>query len=290
MDFVSYALAKKYTEMVALGISEMRTEGNKVYFKLNETGEEVFVDVPIAARTLSSPIEATELMGNISSPKTYGAGTSIEDILRDILTKQTPPEISFTMNPSDTIYDQVTGNLSSLTLNIRVTKRTFDISVIAVEINGVMVKSFSTGVNDGGNFTYVHSTPITANTNIKVMVVDTKGLSGSASKSITFIGSSYYGLIGANIDTPEESVIKNLNKQLKTSKTLVYSGITTDWGKICYAYPSELGTLSKIMDKINSFNYTSSFSLKTMKIDNILYNVYILNDPIGVDGVELTFE
>ena len=290
MDIMAYALAKKYTELMALGISEMKSEGNKVYFKIKESGEEVVVDIPIAARTLSAPIEATESIGNITGAKTYSAGTPIEDILRDILTKQTPPTISFTMNPSDNIYDKVTGQLNSLTLNIRVMKKTFDIVTITVTLNGSVVKSFSSGVENGGDFTYVYSTPITDSTTIKVTVVDQKGLTNSMSNSIVFVGNSYYGLIDADTEIPNESIIKGLNKKLKTSKSLTYSGITTDWGKICYAYPTELGALSKITDKINNFNYTPSFTLNTMNIDGIPYNIYTLNDPVGADGIELTFE
>ena len=169
-------------------------------------------------------------------------------------------------------------------------KKTFDIVTITVTLNGSVVKSFSSGVENGGDFTYVYSTPITDSTTIKVTVVDQKGLTNSMSNSIVFVGNSYYGLIDADTEIPNESIIKGLNKKLKTSKNLTYSGITTDWGKICYAYPAELGALSKITDKINNFNYTPSFTLNTMNIDGIPYNIYTLNDPVGADGIELTFE
>lgn len=115
-------------------------------------------------------------------------------------------------------------------------------------------------------------------------------MTAAASKTITFISQSYYGLVDAETGEPTEALVKTLNKTLKNTKRYVYSGITTDWAKICYAYPAELGKLTSIMDKVNNFNYTTSFQLNTKTIDGISYYVYTLIEPTGADNVELTFE
>ena len=78
--------------------------------------------------------------------------------------------------------------------------------------------------------------------------------------SWTFIGASYYGIVNADTVTPIESEIKALDKVLKSSRKFLYQDITTDWGKVCYAYPASLGLLTNIKDNKNNFNYTDSFT------------------------------
>lgn len=219
----------------------------------------------------------------------YPAGTPLEEIIRDAFTDKVPPTVSIAINPAKTIYDEVTESISSLTVTATVGKKTNDIAKVEFFINNALVNSVTNVVN-GGTVPYIRNTAITDDTTIKVVVTDTEGLTSTATKVITFIGNSYYGLVDANTGEPTEAIIKTLTKNLKTTKKLVYEGITTDWAKICYAYPSELGKLSSIMDKVNNFNYTNSFQLVTKTIDGIEYYIYTLIDPTGADNVTLTFE
>lgn len=46
MDITTLALSKGYTDLAALGLSNIRVEGTKVIFTLKETGEEAIVTVP----------------------------------------------------------------------------------------------------------------------------------------------------------------------------------------------------------------------------------------------------
>jgi hypothetical protein len=188
------------------------------------------------------------------------------------------------------LYDEVTGSISSLTINAIVGKKTNNIKKIEYFIGDVLVKTNDLNVASGGTFPYIYNTTIDDDVTIKVVVTDVEGLSATASKTITFIGQSYYGLVDAETGEPTEALVKTLNKTLKNTKRYVYSGITTDWAKICYAYPAELGKLTSIMDKVNNFNYTTSFQLNTKTIDGISYYVYTLIEPTGADNVELTFE
>lgn len=239
---------------------------------------------------LEEPITANVTIGQVASGTTYPIGTPIEVIIRDMLTEKIAPTVSMILNPATTLYDEVTGSISSLTINATVGKKTNDIEKIEYFINNTKVKTTDSNVANGGTFPYIYNTTIDDDVTIKVIVTDIEGMTATASKTITFIGNSYYGLVDAETGEPTEALVKTLNKTLKNAKKYVYSGITTDWAKICYAYPAELGKLTSIMDKVNNFNYTSSFQLTTKSIDGISYYIYTLIDPTGADNVELTFE
>lgn len=237
---------------------------------------------------LEAEIKPNVTMGSVKSD--YPVGTSIEDIIRDMLTEKIAPSVTMNLNPATTLYNETKDSISSLTINAIVIKKTNDIKKIEYFVNNSLVKTNETGVAAGGTFPYIYNTTIDDDVIIKVVVTDSEGMTATASKKITFIGQSYYGLVDAGTGEPSEAIVKALNKKLKDTKKYVYSGITTDWAKICYAYPAELGKLTSIMDKVNNFNYTTSFQLNTKTIDGISYYVYTLIEPTGADNVELTFE
>lgn len=237
---------------------------------------------------LEEEIKPNVTMGSLKA--TYPVGTPLEEIIRDMLTEKIAPSVTVNLNPATTLYDETKDSISSLTINAIVTKKTNDIKKIEYFVNNTLVKTNETGVAAGGTFPYIYNTTIDDDVTIKVVVTDSEGMTATASKTITFIGQSYYGLVDAETGEPTEALVKTLNKTLKTTKRYVYSGITTDWAKICYAYPAELGKLTSIMDKVNNFNYTTSFQLNTKTIDGISYYVYTLIEPTGADNVELTFE
>lgn len=236
---------------------------------------------------LEAPLTPNVVMGTLKS--SYPKGTPLEEIIRDMLTEKIAPKVVINLSPSTTLYDAVTGSISSLTINATVTKQTYDVAKIEYYINDTLVKS-NTNCANGGSYPYIHNTAIDETVVIKVVATDKEGMSNTATKTITFIGQSYYGIVDPTIGEPTEALVKTLNKTLKNTKKYVYSGITCDYNKIVYAYPAELGNLTSIMDKVNNFNYTSSFQKTTKTIDGINYNVYTLIDPTGADNVELTFE
>ena len=236
---------------------------------------------------LEEELNPNVTMGSVKT--NYPIGTSLEEIIRDMLTEKIPPTISVVLNPSTTLYDIVNDSVSGLTINATVGKKTNNIAKIEYYINGVLVNT-NTNATNGGSFPYIYNTTINSTTTIKVVVTDTEGLSANVTKTITFVGQSYYGIVESTVGEPTEALIKTLNKTLKNTKKYEYSGITCDYNKIVYAYPKELGALTSIMDKVNNFNYTTSFQLTTKTVDGIEYYVYTLIDPTGADNVKLTFE
>lgn len=96
----------------------------------------------------------------------------------------------------------------------------------------------------------------------------------------------YYGVVANDFVTDSES-IKQLNSVFQDSNNFT-STFSTNYQKILYAYPNEFGDISSIKDQ-NQFEIKESFEKKTVIIDSILYNVYILKDASSVDNYKIYF-
>lgn len=233
-------------------------------------------------------VTATEYDG--VKGKTYTAGTSIEDILRDLLIPYAKPTVNLVINPSATLYDAATSNLTSITLNAVIGKNTNDIVSVKFYAGDTVINTITTNVASGGTFNYVYTPaiPIKTTTTFKVEVFDGAN-TVTASKTIVFVGKSYYGTITSTVTSVTEATIKTLDNTLKNTKNLVAT-FTTDFGRVIYAYPKELGLLTNIRDEKNSFSYNESFQHRTMTIDGIEYYIYELIENAGFSNVELTFK
>lgn len=240
---------------------------------------------------LTEDFTANVAMGNITVGKRFPKGTQLEDIIVDMLTQYIKPTVNLILNPSKTLYDEVEESITSITLSAVVTKNTSNIKKVEFYVNGTVVNTVTANVINGGTFPYIYnpSTPIKADTSFKVVVTDVNDGTGTASKDVAFIAKSYYGIVSADVSEPNASNIKVLNNTLKNAKKYVYSEITTDWGKVCYAYPSELGALTSIKDEVNNINYTGSFNKTITTVDGVEYFVYTQIDPSASENVTLTF-
>lgn len=96
----------------------------------------------------------------------------------------------------------------------------------------------------------------------------------------------YYGVVANDFVTDSEN-IKQLSSVLQSSNNFT-NIFSTSYQKILYAYPSEFGDISSIKDQ-NQFEIRGSFEKKTVIIDNIQYNVYILKDASTVDNYKIYF-
>ena len=223
----------------------------------------------------------------------HPVGTSLEDIIIAIIEFLQPyekPTVTLSLNPSTTLYDVVTQTLPTIKMTANVTKKTEDVKQIDFLVNDVVKQSVTTGVANGGSFSYTFTPPADTNTNttFKVVVKDIKDGEGASSKVVKFVANSYYGIVDDGVN-PTEALVKNMNKVLKDVKGHKYAGITTNYGKVCYAYPSSFGALTSIKDLVNNINYTASFNQTTMTIDGIEYFMYLQIDPSAANNVEITF-
>ena len=235
---------------------------------------------------LESPLTPNVQMGTLKS--SYPKGTPLEEIIRDMLTEELPPVVTMSISPSGTLYDLATDSISSLTINATVTKKTYDVASIKYYVNDTLVKE-NTNCANGGSYPYIYNKPINSTTVIKVEIEDVKGKKNTATKTINFVGRSYYGYIEPEVEITE-SVIKTLqNNTLQNTKVLTYSGITCAYHKVVYCYDKAFGELSTIVDPINNFSYNNSFEKKTITVDGIEKWCYILIQPTGADDVTIRF-
>lgn len=219
------------------------------------------------------------------------AGSSVKnkttkDVLEEILFPYQKPTVSFSISPSTTTYI-VGDTITSIRFTISVGKKSNDIQSIKIYNGFTLLTTITDSVANGGTFTYTYACNITSNTTLKVDVLDGSS-TVSTTKSITFAYKSYYGFIadGTIID---ETVIKALqNSIVKTSKSLIYNGITCEDSKIVYAYPQNQGLLNSILDS-NGFDYIDSYDCTNVTVNGINYNVYIMIDPVSLDNYTQKF-
>ena len=224
-------------------------------------------------------------VGGLNSGSYVKDKTTME-VLESILFPYQKPTVSFAISPSKTTYESGT-TVSSITFTINTTKKSNDIQSIKVYDGSTLLTTITSGVANGGTFTYTYSCNITSNTTLKVEVSD--GTSTvSATKNITFANKSYYGFV-ADGTTVNETVIKALqNNVLKTSKALNYTGINCTDSKIVYAYPQNQGLLNSILDG-SGFDYIDSYDCTNITVDGVNYNVYVMIDPTTLDGFTQKF-
>lgn len=238
---------------------------------------------------LETPLTATVSIGTVTAGKTYPKGTALETIIRDMLIKEEAPVVTLSLVPSALLYDVVEDEISEITLSAVVTKKTYDVQSLKFFADDVLLESKDIASGGTYNFKFVPDSPIKKDTVFKVVVSDGK-LSGSASKTVKFVGKSYYGFVAKEIGEPTEAQVKALQfNVLKDVKGFVYEKVTFDFNKIVYAYPKSFGALASIKDLDNNINYTNSFTKSEIQIDGIDYFVYIQNNASKAAGINVTF-
>lgn len=241
-----------------------------------------------SALTVSNPV------GSATSGKTYAKGTSLETVLRDILIKEIAPSLTLTISPSTTLYDVVTDTVSAITMNATCTKNTYNLSKVEFYLDNVLKHTQSISASDTYSYNMEWATPTNSDFTLKAVVYDSRTgtpMSTTKSKTVKFVGKSYYGTIADSAGEPTEAIVKALqNNVLKDTKNLTYSGITMDYGRVVYAYPASFGNLSSIKDIPNNIQYwPDSFTKITLTIDSISYNVYFQSESSASEGISLTF-
>ena len=285
--------AKSFAKKVALGITSVTVDNTAktITFELLADGSQHTLQFDELSTAITKQIKSDVAIGNVTVGKVYPIGTLMEDIISDMLTQYLTPEAKLTINPATTLYDIVYEYVDSITMYATVTKKTSDIVKVEFLVNDTVVHTVTTNVANGGLFeyTYTPDDSIIYDTTFKVVVTDDKNGVASSSKSIKFVGRTYYGIVDANTGAPTEAVIKTLNGLLKDTKSYTYSGITMDWGKVCYAYPASFGNLSSIKDTVNNLNYTTEFTKTTATVDGVEYVVYTQTNASASTDVQLTF-
>ena len=290
---VAYGAARAFAKKVAMGLTSVNVDNvNKtITFTLVADGSQHTLQFDELTTTTTREIVASITQGNIYPGKVYPVGTEYETILEDLVTQYLKPEVKLTIEPATTLYDIVNDTVDKITMYATVTKKTSDVAQVEFFVNGTSKNVVTNNVSSGGLFEYIFepATPINADATFKVTATDTKNESASATKTIKFVAKSYYGIVDASVGAPTEAIVKTLNGELKDTKNYVYEGITTDWGKVCYAYPASMGNLTSIKDMVNNLNYTTEFTKTTLTVDGIEYVCYTQTNASAATDIRLTF-
>ena len=174
------------------------------------------------------------------------------------------PSISFSMNPSTTLYEL--GHIvSNLNLIVNVTKGKEPITEVGILQNGATIKTSTS------SFSHTLAN-INKDTSFSAYVTDGIQRVNSNTLRISFINPIYIGVL-TNITEQE---IKSMTKKIVNVSSQSYT-YTLDTKRMCIAIPSGWN-LKSIIDP-NNFNITSSFASTNVNItclDNTVrpYTVY----------------
>ena len=238
--------------------------------------------------TLSADITSNVEVGGVPSGTNFVEGTNLEDIIKKILVKYLPPTATFTITPSNTLKlfgDTITSEI----MKVVVTKKSNDITEIAFKADSTVLNSITSGVNNGGTFSYTY-TPSTPISNTVTLSVDVKDGEQTVTKSIkiTFCYPTYYGTVADSVASMSASDIQGLEKRVAVNnKAMTWSGISMDYGKLCYAYPKSFGALTSIKDA-NNVDYINSYTRTEVTLtengNSVVYYCYLLTDAAGVSN------
>ena len=238
--------------------------------------------------TLSTDITSNVEVGGVPSGTNFVEGTNLEDIIKKILVKYLPPTATFTITPSNTL--KLFGDtITSETMKVVVTKKSNDITEIVFKADSTVLNSITSGVNNGGTFSYTY-TPSTPIDNTVTLSVDVKDGEQTVTKSIkiTFCYPTYYGTVADSVASMSASDIQGLEKRVAVNnKAMTWSGISMDYGKLCYAYPKSFGALTSIKDA-NNVDYINSYTRTEVTLtengNSVVYYCYLLTDAAGVSN------
>lgn len=281
----------KWSAVVGVELTQAQYDALPDSQKMNGTIYFITDGIGNGGGQITQPLTATVEIGSVTNGKTYAKGTEIEQIIRDMLIKYLAPAVTLTTTPATKLYDIVTDSIDTILLKAAVTKKTNPVTKVAFYVGDTLLNEVTTGVASGGNFQYQYTpaTAIRSDVTFKATATDGKQTSTST-YNIKFVAKSYYGICDANVSDPDETIIKSGTGNLKDTRTLTYSGITTNWGKVFYAYPKSFGALTYIKDEINNINYFDSFQRSDVTIDGIAYYCYTLIEPTAAENNQITFK
>lgn len=163
----------------------------------------------------------------------------------------TPPKISFSINPSTTLYE-LGVVISNLILTANVTKGKEEITEVGILQSGALLEtaknSFSKTVSN-----------IKTNTSFNAYVTDGKQRVNSSTISISFVNPIYIG----SVTNVTEDEIKKMTKKIVNVSGQNYT-YNIDTKRMCIAVPSGWN-LKSVIDP-NNFNITESFTKINLNI------------------------
>lgn len=219
--------------------------------------------------------------------------TSYDEILDKLLYPNIPPTIELLYSDPDGGVFEKESQVKLTLIEVKVTKKSHDISKIEVldDLYNVVYTFEDLNIKDGGifniNVPYDLDTVNQSEMYFRVRVTDTfNGVDEAVSKTFRFIYPYYYGISeDGGID------FTKLNKlvEIQSNKTLDF---TSNYQQIVFGYPSHYGDLKRIVD-VNGLDVSGFFNKYTKTLvtnhTNVQYTFYVSNKTT-TDKFDITFK
>lgn len=221
-------------------------------------------------------------VGGVDSGTLFESGTPLENVIKSMLVAYIPPKISIATTPSASVYTNGTI-ISNLKIVATLTENTNPLTELKIMLNSEVLTTVTTGIAEGGVFTYEYDKPIATDTTITATLTD--GIETvSATKLLDFTTPYYYGVSDTNnIDT-----FDNLTELLEVRGTKS-KNFTANNQYICFAYDESYGELTSIVDG-NGFENIGTFTKSTINYNGVDYNIYTSNTPVTCTNFKYTFK
>ena len=224
-------------------------------------------------------------------------GISVKEFLYNMTHPFVYPTISMQLETADGVFEKNTSKtLSKIVLtSTDGTKVAFEENNPSIFVAGVELTDSSDVVTlsvDKKTYTRELASPIVMNGTVDKKVVAKVELNGkeiSTEKSYEFIYPFYAASLTGNIVSEYNNTLFVDSNKILTKKSNQVVSYTHANKVMAFAYPSEYGALSKIVDQ-NGFDITGTFSATTFMYGSVSFRVYCTTTPNTLSGFNVTFK
>ena len=224
-------------------------------------------------------------------------GISVKEFLYNMTHPFVYPTISMQLETADGVFEKNTSKtLSKIVLtSTDGTKVAFEENNPSIFVAGVQLTDPTDKVTisvDKKTYTRELASPIVMNgtANKKVVAkVELNGKEISTEKSYEFIYPFYAASLTGNIVSEYNNTLFVDKNKILTKKSNQVVSYTHANKVMAFAYPSEYGALSKIVDQ-NGFDITGTFSATTFMYGSVSFRVYCTTTPNTLSGFNVTFK
>ena len=224
-------------------------------------------------------------------------GISVKEFLYNMTHPFVYPTISMQLETADGVFEKNTSKtLSKIVLtSTDGTKVAFEENNPSIFVAGVQLTDPTDKVTisvDKKTYTRELASPIVMNGTVDKKVVAKVELNGkeiSTEKSYEFIYPFYAASLTGNIVSEYNNTLFVDSNKILTKKSNQVVSYTHANEVMAFAYPSEYGALSKIVDQ-NGFDITGTFSATTFMYGSVSFRVYCTTTPNTLSGFNVTFK
>ena len=224
-------------------------------------------------------------------------GISVKEFLYNMTHPFVYPTISMQLETADGIFEKNTSKtLSKIVLtSTDGTKVAFEENNPSIFVAGVQLTDPTDKITisvDKKTYTRELASPIVMNGTADKKVVAKVELNGkeiSTEKSYEFIYPFYAASLTGNIVSEYNNTLFVDSNKILTKKSNQVVSYTHANKVMAFAYPSEYGALSKIVDQ-NGFDITGTFSATTFMYGSVSFRVYCTTTPNTLSGFNVTFK